>query len=115
MATTITARLHTPMEVANNNERDLIHPETDTDAVMCVSGENGSNMERPLTDWMDSMEDRTTVLTNDNVNARTSGLLSSSDKREYDDILNEKSVISVTDPVLSNRGIHWYHVLSTEV
>lgn len=114
MATTITARLHTPMDTANNNERDLIHPETDTDSVMVVSGANGSDMTQPLTNWMDNMEDRTTVLTSENVNARTSGLLSSADKLQYDDILNEKTVISANDPALSNRGIHWYHVLSEE-
>ena len=102
MAITIVGRMYTPEESATG-ERDIVHPETETDAVINVS------TGKKLSEWMEDIDDKTRDATIQN-----SGLLTAEDKQKYDDILNEKTYIQETQPVMSGCGCTWIKTLRTE-
>ncbi len=103
MATTIAGRLYTP-EDSSVGTRDIIHPETDIDQV--INTETG----KTLGDWMEGIEDKTREATSLN-----GGIISAETKRQYDELLSERTFVTETQPNVSNTtGCMWARILATE-
>lgn len=102
MATTIIGRLYTPEETATG-ERDIIHVETETDAVIDV------NTGGKLSEWMGTINDKTR-----NATSLNDGLLTATDKVKYDSMLSEKTYVQTSQPTTTDTGCTWIHILRSE-